>query len=101
MTQTPSGPQVAFLSQSVGRLQTAPISQLGQVGPPQSRSDSSPLITLSVQLAAAHAPSAPQTWLTQSSLARQGAPTVQGLQLPPQSTLVSSPSIRPLLQPVS
>ena len=71
---------------------------VGQVGPPQSTSVSSPFATESLQLGAAHV-CAVQTPLVQSGPTAQPIPTSQGEQAgPPQSRLVSEPFFTPSLQ---
>jgi hypothetical protein len=98
-----AGAQVWFerqtrLSQSVLSSHVLSAKQGAQSGPPQSRSDSSPLRIESVQRALTHT-SLSQLRLVQSLPCLQAAPLSQPLQPPPpQSTPVSRPFLTRSLQ---
>jgi hypothetical protein len=84
-------PVQTLLTQSPATLQILPPAQAGHVPPPQSLSVSAPFWTLSVHVAAWHAPPT-QTPLAQSVGPPQPPPVLHLLQVPPpQSVPVSAP----------
>lgn len=89
-----AGPQTWFwqwrLAQSLLTRHVPPIGQPSQI-PPQSRSDSEPLVVASAHVASTQNPSAPQTSLKQSVPALHRLPATQGEHAPPQSMSDSVP----------